>query len=163
MFEEDYLVQEFAKIHVLLFKTLSRSGVVYEDYLNLDDIIVNEDKLKTYKNVLSYYKIINKNKDIDKMILNLESRYVSIENLRFNLIDKNLSKREYRLNAIFYKEIVTIIRNDISIRIAAKLTGITETTIKQACQQERLLNTYKISNNWIVNLKEVKEYWSCKD
>lgn len=163
MFEEDYLIKEFAKIHVLLFKTLSRSGVVYEDYLNLDSVVVSENKLKTYRNVLSYYKIINKNEDISKMILNLESRYMLIENLRFNITDKSLSRRECRLSAIFYKEIVTIIRNDISIKIAAKLTGITETTIKQACQQERLLNTYKVANKWVVNLKEVKEYWSRKD
>lgn len=162
MLNEDDLVKEFARIHVLLFKTLSRNGVVYEDYLNLDHIIVNEDKLKTYKNVMSYYKTINKNEDIDKMISSLELIYKPIEDLRFNIIDKNLNIREYRLNAIFYKEIVNIIRCDISIRIAAKLTGITETTIKQACQQERLLNTYKISKNWIVNLKEVQEYWNCK-
>lgn len=37
---------------------------------------------------------------------------------------------------------------------------ITETAVKQACQQERLLNTQKIGKTWLVHIPECRAYWN---
>lgn len=40
---------------------------------------------------------------------------------------------------------------------------VTESAVKQACQQERLLNTKKIGKTWIVNIEECRAYWNIPD
>ena len=40
---------------------------------------------------------------------------------------------------------------------------VTETAIKQACQQERLLNTKKVGKTWMVHIPECRAYWNIPD
>ena len=51
----------------------------------------------------------------------------------------------------------------VSIRYIADNLGLTESAVKQACQQQRLMNTKKVGKTWMVHLPEFKNYWNIKD
>lgn len=85
-----------------------------------------------------------------------------IQNLRFGIepqlkfsekeknLDTELTRRQlyYTSNMVSIKDVVGIFNN-----------SVTESAVKQACQQERLLNTKKIGKTWIVNIEECRAYW----
>ena len=152
------VIIEFTKVHVVFFKTLKRN-FFYKNYQRSFEEMIYKHDGHTYKEVLDFYKETNENLLINDMILNLEKRIDLIADFYFGLHGANFTSENYRINAIFYRSIVDIIAYDINIKIATDITGISETTIKQACQQGRLINTYKVGKIWIVNLKEMSEYW----
>lgn len=155
------LIRKFAKIHVCLFKTISRKGIDYMEIKNMiSSVTINVVPPITYKEALNKYKEFNTNETISKMIAELEAEIEPIANLRFSAMTfDDFTNEEYKAEAMFFKSIEEVIRNDISIKIASQVTGISETALKQACQQGRLINSYKIASNWIVNLNEVIDYW----
>lgn len=89
-----------------------------------------------------------------------------IQNLRFGIepqlkfsekeknLDTELTRRQlyYTSNMVSIKDVVGIFNN-----------VVTESAVKQACQQERLLNTKKIGKTWIVNIEECRAYWNITD
>ena len=51
----------------------------------------------------------------------------------------------------------------VGIKDIAKYLGLTESAVKQACQQNRLLNTRKIGKTWLVHIPECRAYWGIPD
>lgn len=156
------LVQEFGEIQVLVFKHTSRfdmySPIRYKFFDQTKSCI-------TYGECLYELKRISKSNKIINMIEDFEKRFDPIKDLRFEIkhdITGSLTCLEYMLNTVMLKTIIDFIKEDVPLQTASKLTGIPETTIKHACQKERLLNVYKRGNSWVVNLKEIKEYWGCE-
>lgn len=157
----EVVVKKFAKIHVILFKTFQRNSTTYYDYIKIFRAIVFEKNFKTYGDVFNFYKLENKNKIIRNLLNELDDSIYLIYDIKFGLKTNDISSIDYKVNAIFYCSIINLISYDVNIKIASELTGITEAAIKQACQQERLLNVYKIGKTWVVNLLEISEYWNC--
>lgn len=70
------------------------------------------------------------------------------------------TKEERELDTHRVKRTFFMIGEMVDIKYMAKELGLTESAIKQACQQERLLNTKKIGNNWTVHIPECRAYWN---
>lgn len=158
------LVEQFGEIYVLIFKYLSRLGIcasVSYKFLNQTE----SDGFPTYGEYLSKFKKLCQSNKIMDMIEDLEKDIDPIKDLRFedkHDITGELTCLEYRLNTVMLKTVIKLIREDVPLQVASKLTGIPETTIKHACQKERLMNVYKRGNSWVVNLNEIQEYWGCE-
>ena len=56
-----------------------------------------------------------------------------------------------------------MINEMVGIKELCSILGLTESAVKQACQQERLLNTKKIGKNWMVHIPECRAYWNIPD
>ena len=50
-----------------------------------------------------------------------------------------------------------------NIKYIVENLGLTESAVKQACQQQRILNTKKIGKSWIVHIPECRAYWNIQD
>lgn len=85
----------------------------------------------------------------------------NIKDLRFYNIE-NPTEQELRLENLALKQMLYMI-DMIPISEAVKIIKQSQTAIKQACQQERLLNIEKRSKTWFVHLDECKEYWKVRD
>ena len=69
-----------------------------------------------------------------------------------NMLDtEGLNRRFFMLNEM------------VGIKYIVENLGLTDSAVKQACQQERLLNTKKIGNNWMVHIPECRAYWNIPD
>ena len=75
---------------------------------------------------------------------------------KFTEIEKELY--DYKIIRTLY-----MVNEMVGIKDVAEILGLTESAIKQACQQERLLNTRKIGNNWMVHISECRDYWNIPD
>lgn len=159
------LAKEFGKIYTLLFKNYSKNHTL-DELINYHNKIGKDGDLITYGEALDIFESICENDKIMKLIKDLKDRIKPIENYKFEIgyeSKHELLPIEYRLNTIMLRSSLKQIQYNVSIKNASLLTGIPETTIKQACQQERLLNTLKTSNTWIVNLNEIAEYWGLQN
>lgn len=162
---EKYAVEEFGKIFVLLFKHFTTIGYKTKDLYEFSVYICREGELITYGECLYRFKNICKSDKIKDMIIDLEKHIEPIKNLRFEYgyeNTKELTDKEYKINVMMLKSVLKTMQNDTTLKVASELTLISESTIKQACQQGRLLNVYKSGATWIVNLNEVAKYWNCK-
>lgn len=71
-----------------------------------------------------------------------------------SVLDTEVIRRQlFMLNAMVeIKDITQILNNKV-----------TESAVKQACQQERLLNTKKVGRTWLVHIPECRAYWNVPD
>ena len=79
-----------------------------------------------------------------------ESGYNSTRILKENIISQSAMQKLRNNEMVGIKELCSIL-------------GLTESAVKQACQQERLLNTKKIGKNWMVHIPECRAYWNIPD
>jgi hypothetical protein len=136
----------------------------------MDRVLTNNKLTCTYhqavENLKSNIKMYCKSDYLLESVLKLEAEIEdsNISNLRFGLEpQKKFSDLEKELDTEMLKRKLFMITEMVGIKDAAEMLGLTETAIKQACQQERLLNTKKISKLWLVHIPECKEYWNIKD
>ena len=47
----------------------------------------------------------------------------------------------------------------VGIKYIVENLGLSENAIKQACQQENLLNTQKVGKTWLIHISECRSYW----
>ena len=75
----------------------------------------------------------------------------NIKELRFGLEpQKKFTEEEKLLDYEMLKRKFFMINEMVGIKELCSILGLTESAVKQACQQERLLNTKKIGKNWMV-------------
>lgn len=80
---------------------------------------------------------------------------------RFGYNPQNrFNEEEDRLDNIKTIKAIQMIGYLNSIKDVAKELKLPESRIKQACQQERLLNTKKVGKTWLVDKKECEKYWN---
>ena len=90
----------------------------------------------------------------------------NIKELRFGLEpQKKFTELESELDMELTKYHLLYNSDTVEIkRVVELLDGkVTESAIKQACQQERLMNTKKVGNVWLVSLSECRNYWEIPD
>lgn len=71
----------------------------------------------------------------------------------------SFSEEERELNYKMMQFYIELLNGMLTIKDASNILNIPESTIKQACQQERIMNTQKIGKTWVVNIEECKTYW----
>lgn len=156
------LIKEFATLYTLTFKHYFRNGYPLEEIDKYAEAIGKEGTLTTYGEALNNLMSVCHSEILLKRMWNLACKFDEVSCYRFEVgysYAQKLTPLEYRLNNIMLKTSFKCIQNDMSLKDASIITGVPETTIKQACQQERLINVSKVGKIWLVNLNEVKEYW----
>ncbi len=87
-----------------------------------------------------------------------------IRNLRFGIEpQKKFSDEEKELDYHKVKRTFFMISEMVGIKYIVENLGLSESAVKQACQQERLLNTQKVGKTWLVHIPECRSYWRIPD
>lgn len=170
--ENKELVNELVKVQVLCIRWVERNTHLRcSTHRDMDRILMNGKTVVTYKdaaknlksNVEKYCKASDY---LIKSVLKLEDDIADseISALRFGLEpQKKFSDLERKLDSEILKRKFFMINEMVGIKDVAEMLELTETAIKQACQQERLLNTKKIGKSWMVHIPECRSYWNKPD
>lgn len=169
--ENKMLIKDLVKLQILCMRWVERNtSLKCNTHRDMDRIIMNEKLTCTYEealeNLKNNIKKYCKNDYLMESVLKLEDalKESDIVNLRFGLEpQKKFSDLEKELDTELLKRKFFMINEMVGIKEAAEILGLTETAIKQACQQERLLNTKKIGKSWMVHIPECRAYWNIKD
>lgn len=156
------LIKEFATLYTLTFKHYFRNGYPLDEIDKYADAIGKEGTLITYGEALNNLISVCHSETLLKRMHELACKFDEVSHYRFEVgysYVQELTPLEYRLNNIMLKTSFKCTQHDVLLKYASDITGIPETTIKQACQQGRLINVSKAGKVWLVNLNEVKEYW----
>lgn len=168
---EAKLVKKLAKLNILCVRYVERHTNLRCPTWRDVNRVITANKLtckygdavnNLYKNIM---KLCKNSEYLTGEIIKLkeEIEQSSIKELRFGVepqkkfteheseLDEGLIKCQFYYNSemVEIKDVVNILNN-----------GITESAIKQACQQERLLNTKKVGKTWIVSVPECRAYWN---
>lgn len=168
------LINELAKLQVLTKRYVERnSNLRCPTFRDMNRIIMNGKLTCTYSSAATnLYNNIKKycNKSsylLEKgMLLKENINNSSIKDLRFGLQpQKKFSELENKLDFTLEKRQFFMLNEMITIKdmIDVLDNKISETAIKQACQQERLMNTAKFGTTWLVHIPECRAYWNIKD
>lgn len=168
------LINELAKLQVLTKRYVERnSNLRCSTFRDMNRLIMNGKLTCTYSLAAeTLYNNIKKycNKSaylLEKCTLLKESINNSdIKDLRFGLQpQRKFSKLENELDLAFEKRQFFMLNEMISIKDMVDVLDnkVSETAIKQACQQERLMNTSKVGKAWLVHIPECRAYWDIND
>lgn len=162
------LVERLMKLNILYIREMERRGII--KIKNMGQLT---EPLGVHSQNLTIVKATNylKNKiDKDSNIAYLKDEISELQEEINNSSIKNykfwngkFSKEENKLDNLVMKRLFFMETSFAGIKQAEEYTGVTESTIKQACQQERLLNTKKLGKSWLVHLPEVRAYWNIPD
>lgn len=169
--ENKKLVKEMVKLQVLCVRWIERNTKVeLETYGDLDRIILEGKFTTTYKdgvkNLRKNIENLCKNEYLLEAVLKLEDdiNNSEIADLRFGLEpQRKFSDLEKELDMEMLKRKLFMLNKMVGIKYIVENLGLTESAVKQACQQERLLNTKKVGNNWEVHIPECINYWNLEE
>lgn len=168
------LVRRLTKLHILCMRYVERNtSLKCKTFRDMDRIITGnkltctygeavenlQDNIKKYCNNSSYLteEILRLKKDIENS---------NIRDLRFGVEpQRKFTKEEKELDDEMLKRKFFMTNCMVKIKdlVEALDNKVTETAVKQACQQERLLNTKKIGKSWMVHIPECRAYWNIPD
>lgn len=174
MTEEIRLVKKLAKLNILGVRYAERhTHLVYSTWRDVECFITGGKPACTYEYAVNklYENIIKLCKNSDYLVsettkLKEEIENSTIKELRFGLEPrKKFTELENELDIELTKYHLLYNSDTVEIKRVAELLGgkVTESAIKQACQQERLMNTKKVGNVWLVSLSECRNYWEIPD
>lgn len=121
------------------------------------------DAMENLKNNALKY---SKNDYIRNSVIDLYSKIKNsdLKDFRFGVEpQKRFSDLEDELDYLIIRRELYMNTELVGIKAASELLELTESAIKQACQQERLLNTKKIGKTWVVHIPECRAYWNKPD
>lgn len=166
------LVKELVKLQVLCMRFVERNtNLSCATHRDLDRILTSNKMCVTYLEGATnlkenIFKYCNDNKYLTESIVDLEEKIKGseIKNLRFGLEpQKKFTDVEKNLANYMIKRTLFMLNEMVGIKYITDNFDLTEYQIKQACQQERLLNTRKVGKTWLVHIPEVLNYWGIKN
>lgn len=159
------LIEKLIKLDMLYIREMARRGIIkLRNMGQLTEPLGVHSQSLTVGKATKYLSIkINRDSDITYLKeeigkLEKEIEESSIKECKF--WNGSATEEEKKLDTLAMKRLFFMDTCLVSIKEAAEETGLTETAIKQACQQERLLNTKKIGKTWLVHMYEVRQYWN---
>ncbi|MFT8349242.1 hypothetical protein [Clostridium saccharoperbutylacetonicum] len=170
--ENKMLIKDIAKLQILCTKWVERhTSLKCKTFRDIERVITANKLTCTYGEAVenlynNIKKYCNNSNYLVEEILKLKENMNNsdIKDLRFGVEpQKKFSDFEKELDMEMIKRKFFMVTGIVSIKDAAEILGLTETAIKQACQQERLLNTSKIGKSWMVHIPECRSYWNLKD
>ena len=174
MTEEIRLVKQLAKLNILCVRYAERhKHLVYSTWRDVERFITGGKPACTYEYAVNkLYENANKLcKNSDYLVsetikLKEEIENSTIKELRFGLEHrKKFTELENELDIELTKYHLLYNSDTVEIKKAAEILDckVTESAIKQACQQERLMNTKKVGNVWLVSISECRNYWNIQN
>ncbi|MBU3195627.1 hypothetical protein KPL26_02975 [Clostridium algidicarnis] len=165
------LIKQMVKLQVLCVRWVERnSNLQCKTFGDMDRILKNGKLTITYKDAAANLK-----KNIEKhckseyllnSVLELETAMSKSEiaDLRFGFEpQRKFTELERELDTEVLKRLMYMTGEMVGIKYIEEHLNIAETTVKQACQQERLLNTTKIGKSWMVHIPECRDYWGIEN
>lgn len=163
------MVADLVKLQFLVIRYVERhTALKYITLRDVDNVITNGRPTITYsravENLYKHAKIRTRNcKIILDSIVELKSKIDNSELGKLKFGVNTPTKIEYELDQYLLRRSFFMSTGMVGIKDASEMLNITESAIKQACQQERLLNTKKVGRNWVVHISECKAYWNVED
>ena len=166
------IIRLLVKLQILCVRYVERhTNLRCNTHKDMDRIIMNNKLTCTYgeavenlyNNIIKYCK---ENSYMTEEVLKLKDSInnSNIKELRFGLEpQKKFTEEERHLDYEMLKRKFFMINEMVGIKELCSILGLTESAVKQACQQERLLNTKKIGKNWMVHIPECRAYWNIPD
>jgi len=166
------MVHELGKLQILLIRWVERNtDLKCQTFGDMNVLIQGKHLTATYKEGVENLKFYMKNANprpqqlIDSLIeLETKINQSKLKDLRFGENpQRRFTEEEHEFQRILTLRQLYMLNSMVTIKVASERLGISESTIKQACQQERLLNTKKIGTTWEVHMHECRAYWNIKD
>lgn len=163
------IVKELVKLQFLCIRWIERNNKLEcKTQRDMERVLTGKKLTCTYleavRNLESYIMVYcNDSIFLMESILKLEGiiKESDIKDLRFGYEpQKKFTEEEKELANYKLERSFFMLNEMVAIKYASEKLGITESAIKQACQQQRLLNTYKVGKTWVVHLPECKDYWN---
>ncbi|APH14019.1 hypothetical protein NPD5_3828 [Clostridium sporogenes] len=159
------IIADLVRLQFIVIRYIERnSNIKYRTHRDLENVLTGGVPTVTYSkaidNLLKHSRMrIHDNDDIINNIVELKDKIDNseIKDLHFGMAVS--SGLENELDQYVLRRTFFMITSMVTIKDASELLDIPEITIKQACQQERLLNTEKIGRGWRVHLPECRAYW----
>ena len=162
------MVSDLAKLHVLLIRYVERNTNLKVVSMKDFEMVLQGGKMtctyawgiQTLKKYITQFckneKIIELMKDLEERILNSD-----LKDMRFGISpQRKFTDLEYELNDLLSRRQMYMNIEMKSLAFISEQIGLSVSTIKQACQQERLLNTQKHGKTWLAHIDECREYWN---
>jgi len=166
------IINKLVKLQILTIRWVERnSNLKCATHRDMERVITSNKMTCTYlegvsnlkTNILKY---CNNSSYLMEEIVKLEEdiKKSNIKELRFGIEpQKKFTEEEKELDCYRIKRMFFMTNEMVSIRYIADNLGLTESAVKQACQQQRLMNTKKVGKTWMVHFPECKNYWNIKD
>lgn len=163
------LVKELVKLQILCVRWVERNtNLSCSTQRDMDSVLTKNKFTCTYaegvmnlKNNIEEYCKESKYLLENVVELEIKIKNSSIAKCRFGLEpQKKFTEEEKNLNEYMLKRTLFMINEMVGIKYITENYGLTDGAIKQACQQERLLNTKKVGKSWMVHIPEVLNYWN---
>lgn len=170
--ENKEIVKQLVKLQILCMRWVERNtNLKCSTNRDMDRILTSNKLTCTYGEAvqnLKYntIKFCRESSYLLEKVAKLEREIIesSIKDLRFGLEpQKNFTQEEKELDNYKLQRTFFMINEMVGIKFIVDALGLTESQVKQACQQERLLNTKKIGRNWMVHIPECRAYWNIPD
>lgn len=165
------IVREMVKLQVFCVRLVERTtNLECKTHGDMDRILMGGRFTITYKEAINNLRIniekYCKNGILKNHVLNLqhEINNSEIANLRFGMEpQRKFTELESQLDEEILKRKLFMLNEMVGISYVVKNLGLTVSDVKQACQDNRLLNTKKIGENWMVHIPECRAYWNMPD
>lgn len=169
--ESKLLIKEMVKLQILCVRWVERNtNLQCATFGDIDRILKGGKYTITYneamKNLKTNIDKYCKNNYLMESALKLEYdiKQSEISTLRFGLEpQRKFTELESELDTEILKRTLFMTTEMVGIKYIVENLGLTEGAVKQACQQERLLNTKKMGKNWMVHIPECRSYWNIPD
>lgn len=162
------LIEKLIKLNILYVREMERRKIIKLKNMGqlTDSLGTHSENLTVSKSVQYLKDRIDINSNIPYLkeeILKLKEEINNSKIKDYKFWNGTKTKEEKELEDLVFKRLFFMETCFVGAIQAAECTGIPASTIKQACQQQRLLNTKKIGKTWIVHLPEVRTYWNVPD
>lgn len=170
--ENKLIVKKMVKLQILCIRWTERTtNLECATHRDMDRVLMGGKTVINYKDAvknlrLNIEKHCNSSDYLIESVLKLEQEINNseISNLRFGLEpQRKFTELEVELNSEVLKITLFMLNEMVGIKYVVENLGLTESAVKQACQQGRLLNTKKIGKNWMVHIPECRAYWNKPD
>lgn len=170
--ENKEIVKQLVKLQILCMRWVERNtNLKCSTHRDMDRILTSNKLTCTYGDAVQNLKdniirFCGESSYLLEKVAKLQEEITesSIKDLRFGLEpQKNFTQEEKELDNYKLQRTFFMINEMVGIKFIVDALGLTESQVKQACQQERLLNTKKIGRNWMVHIPECRAYWNMQD
>lgn len=167
MSNED-LVYRLVKLrHLFVLEVERNTDLVCKTYRDLDRIFMKQHLCISYgkaiENLIGCITRFYPTSMFKEEALSLKDDILNspIRDLRFGLRpQRRFTEEELALDNYLLRCTLFLQCSMTEIKVIAEKLGLTVGQIKQACQQERLLNTKKVGGSWEVSINECRKYWN---
>lgn len=153
------MVKQLVKLQMLTMRWVERNtNLTCSTHRDTERILTANKLTCTYlqavdnlkNNILKYCD----NNYLTEEVLRLEIsiKNSTIKDLRFGVEpQKKFTEEENKLDQYKIECTLFMLNDMVPIKYVVENLGLTESAVKQACQQERLLNTRKVGKTWLVH------------